>query len=115
MAKGYSQVWGVNFFRTFSPNAKLISLRLFIAISAFYSLEVIQADAVAAFMQAILPEKMFIDLPEGFKGPRVDPVTRRKMVLELFKSIPGLKQGGFEWNQLLDKRPAVKRIQTPED
>ena len=37
VAKGYAQTYGVNYFDTFSPVAKMTSIRLFISLAATYN------------------------------------------------------------------------------
>ena len=44
VAKGYQQVQGVDYDETFSPIAKLKSIKIMLAIAAFYDYEIWQMD-----------------------------------------------------------------------
>ena len=44
VVKGYQQVQGIDYDETFSPIAKLKSVRIMLAIAAFYDYEICQMD-----------------------------------------------------------------------
>ena len=50
MAKGYTQIYGVDFYDTFSPVAKMTSVRLFLAFSAMHHGPLYQLDIKNAFL-----------------------------------------------------------------
>ena len=50
VAKGYRQLQGVDYDETFSPVAKLKSVRIMLAIAAFYDYEIWQMDIKTAFV-----------------------------------------------------------------
>ena len=54
VAKGYRQVQGVDYDETFSPVAKLKSVRIMLAIAAFYDYEIWQMDVKTAFLNGFL-------------------------------------------------------------
>ena len=56
VAKGYRQVQGVDYDETFSPVAKLKSVRIMLAITAFYDYEIWQMDVKTAFLNGFLKE-----------------------------------------------------------
>ena len=87
MAKGFKQIQGVDYDETFSPVAILMSIRILLAIAAFYDYEIWQMDVKMAFLNENLSEDVYMIQPEGF----VDPTNARK-ICKLRKSIYGLKQ-----------------------
>jgi len=94
VAKGYSQVAIRDYNGTFSPVARMNSLRIFIKISVARGHKRRSIDFTAAFLQAELPEEIYLETPEGMH-------CREGSVLKLLKSIYGLKQAGRYWYVLL--------------
>jgi hypothetical protein len=66
VAKGYSQVHGVDYEETFAPVVKFTSVRILLAIVALFALELHQMDVVTAFLNGDLNEEIFMEQPEGF-------------------------------------------------
>src|SRR5277367_6176897 len=94
VARGFSQIYGIDYLDTYAPVVKLASIRILLAIAAIYGLEIHQMDVVTAFLAGDLEEEIYMEQPEGFKvGSREDFVCR------LRKSIYGLKQAPRIWNQ----------------
>ena len=60
VAKGYSQIKGVDFDETFAPVAQYKSLRTLLALAAIYDLEVEQLDVVTAFLIPELDEEIYM-------------------------------------------------------
>ena len=54
VAKGLRQVQGVEYGETFSPVAMLKSVRIMLAIDAFYDYEIWQMDVKTAFLNGYL-------------------------------------------------------------
>ena len=69
MAKGYKQVHGIDYDETFSPVAMLKSIRILLAIVAFYDYEIWQMDVKTAFLNVFLEEDVYMTQPEGFHDP----------------------------------------------
>ncbi|MCL8568099.1 DDE-type integrase/transposase/recombinase [Proteus mirabilis] len=93
VAKGFRQIQGVDYEETFSPVAKLKSVRIMLAIAAFYDYEIWQMDVKTAFLNGNLKEELYMMQPEGF----VDPKGANK-VCKLQRSIYGLVQASRSWN-----------------
>ncbi|GJW17453.1 retrotransposon protein, putative, ty1-copia subclass [Tanacetum coccineum] len=87
IAKGYTQLYGVDYEETFSPVADIRAIRILISIAAFYDYEIWQIDVKTAFLNGYLDEDIYMVQPKGF----VDPNHPRK-VCKLQRSIYGLKQ-----------------------
>src|SRR5512140_3879622 len=98
VAKGYRQVQGVDYDETFSPVVKLKSVRIMLAIAAFYDYEIWQMDVKTAFLNGFLKEELYMMQPEGF----VDPKNADK-VCKLQRSIYGLVQASRSWNIRFDE------------
>jgi Reverse transcriptase (RNA-dependent DNA polymerase)/gag-polypeptide of LTR copia-type/Integrase core domain/GAG-pre-integrase domain/Domain of unknown function (DUF4219) len=95
VARGFSQIYGIDYLDTYAPVVKLASIRILLAIAAIYGLEIHQMDVVTAFLAGDLEEEIFMEQPEGFEiGSKEDD-----LVCRLRKSIYGLKQAPRVWNQ----------------
>jgi hypothetical protein len=94
VARGFSQIYGIDYLDTYAPVVKLTSVRILLAIAAIFGLEIHQMDVVTAFLAGELEEEIYMEQPEGFEvGSKEDFVCR------LRKSIYGLKQAPRVWNQ----------------
>jgi hypothetical protein len=87
VAKGYSQVEGVDFNETFAPVAKFTTIRCILAIGAAMDLDIHQMDVKTAFLNGELEEDIYMDQPQGFVQDGKEDV-----VCKLKKSLYGLKQ-----------------------
>ncbi|KAJ9542704.1 hypothetical protein OSB04_029210 [Centaurea solstitialis] len=99
VAKGFTQTHGIDYDETFSPVAMLKSIRILMAISAYFNYEIWQMDVKTAFLNGKLTEDVYMEQPEGFE----DPENPNK-VCKLLKSIYGLKQASRSWNIHFDER-----------
>jgi len=98
VAKGFRQIQGVDYEETFSPVAMLKSVRIMLAIAAFFDYEILQMDVKTAFLNGNIEEELYMMQPEGF----VDPKDANK-VCKLQRSIYGLKQASRSWNLRFDE------------
>lgn len=67
VAKGYNQIEGFDFFQTFSPIAKLTTVRTFLTLAAALAWTVCQLDISNAFLNGDLEEDVYMELPLGYK------------------------------------------------
>nr|GEW69141.1 retrotransposon protein, putative, Ty1-copia subclass [Tanacetum cinerariifolium] len=70
VAKGFTQTYGVNYEETFSPVTDIRSIRILIAIAAYYDYKIWQMDVKTAFLNGHLSEEVYIEQPEGFVNPK---------------------------------------------
>ena len=98
VAKGYSQVAGIDYKETFSPTANMTSIRTLMQMAAQYDLKLHQMDVKTAYLNAPIDCEVYIEQPEGFE---VKSETGEKLVGKLNKSLYGLKQSGRNWNRVL--------------
>ncbi|CAI7769187.1 unnamed protein product [Closterium sp. NIES-54] len=68
VARGFSHREGVDFFQTFAPSPKMITLRVLLHIAAQHDYELHSLDFSAAFLQGSLHEKIWLHCPSGFTG-----------------------------------------------
>ncbi|KZV22848.1 hypothetical protein F511_19440 [Dorcoceras hygrometricum] len=98
VAKGYAQRQGVDYNETFSPVAMFKSIRILLAIAAWYDYEIWQMDVKTAFLNGNIKEEIYMTQPEGFTS-----VGSEHKVCKLQRSIYGLKQASRSWNQRFDE------------
>ena len=98
VAKGFRQIQGIDYEETFSPVAMLKSVRILLAIAAYYDYEIWQMDVKTAFLNGMLSEDVYMMQPEGFVNPQY---AGKVCKLQIF--IYGLKQASRSWNLRFDE------------
>ncbi|KAL0440846.1 UNVERIFIED_CONTAM: Retrovirus-related Pol polyprotein from transposon TNT 1-94 [Sesamum radiatum] len=64
VAKGFKQKEGIEYFDTYSPVARLTTIRVLIALASVYNLSIHQMDVKTAFLYGELEEEIYMDQPE---------------------------------------------------
>lgn len=98
VAQGFTQVQGTDYFETFSPTAKMSSIRIMMQLAAEFDLTIHQMDVKTAFLNAPIDCEIYVKQPEGFE---VKGENGEMLVLKLNKSLYGLKQSGRNWNSVI--------------
>ena len=89
VAKGYTQVQGIDYEETFSLVARYKSIRYLLAHAALLDWEIEAMDVKLAYLHRVLEEEIYMEQPGGFiaKG-------EENKVCKLIRSLYGLKQAG---------------------
>jgi hypothetical protein len=95
VTKGYAQTYGIDYEETYSPIAKMTTIRTIIAMGVVKGLSLHQMDVNNVFLHGDLQEEVYMEQPPGY----VDQ-THPNLVYRLKKSLYGLKQAPKAW---LDK------------
>jgi hypothetical protein len=96
--KGFKQIFGVDYFETFSPVATYDALRVFLTLMVAMDFEIDSVDVITAFLLSALQEEVYIKIPDGYPGKE----KHTGKVLRLLKSLYGLKQAPHVWNKELN-------------
>lgn len=94
VAKGFTQVQGIDYTDTFAPVAKFSTIRILLALAAKYDLEIHQMDVKSAFLNGHLEEEIYLRPPPGFQ-------TSDDKVWRLYRALYGLKQAPKSWYKRL--------------
>jgi hypothetical protein len=92
VAKGFSQEKGFDYNETYAPVAKLVTVRILLALANQFNLYVEQMDVKTAFLNGVLEEVIYMKQPEEFQK------NESNLVCKLQKSLYGLKQSPRSWN-----------------
>ncbi|KAK4380832.1 Copia protein [Sesamum angolense] len=98
VAKGYTQQHGIDFEQIYSLVAMAKSIRILLAIAAWYDYEIWQMDVKTAFLNGYVEEEIFVDQPKGFTF-----VGEEQKVCHHQRSIYSLKQASRSWNTRFDE------------
>jgi hypothetical protein len=67
VAKGYSQVEGLDFGETYAPVARLESIRILLAYATYHGFKLYQMDVKSAFLNGPIKEEVYVEQPPGFE------------------------------------------------
>ncbi len=97
VAKGFKQVFNVNYDLTFAPVVRGQSIKMILSIVNQFDMEHQNFDVKTAFLYGDLPDRhpVYMTPPEGWTG---DPTA----IWQLIKTLYGLKQSPREWNAKFD-------------
>ena len=94
VAKGYTQLKGLNYNDTYAPTARMTSIRILMAMVVQSGYHIHHVDVNNAYLNSDIDYLVFMSQPEGYVQ---DPT----LVCKLHKSIYGLKQSAAMWHSTL--------------
>ena len=97
VARGFSQIEGIDYEETFAPVARYSSIRMILALSAHMGWHIHQMDVKTAFLNGVIEEEVYIEQPEGFEIFNSD-----SHVCRLKRALYGLKQAPRAWYTWID-------------
>ena len=81
MAKGYTQIYGIDYFETFSPVVKMNSIRILFSVAVNLSWPLFQLNVKNAFLYGNLQEEVYIEQPPGYIAQGENKVNRLKKAI----------------------------------
>ena len=96
VAKGFTQTAGLDYEETFTPVARLDSLRLLLTIATIFDWDIHHVDIKLVYLNGHLDKELYMDQLRGFETHEGG-----KKVCRLLKAIYGLKQAGRQWHEHL--------------
>ncbi|GJY83810.1 retrovirus-related pol polyprotein from transposon TNT 1-94 [Tanacetum coccineum] len=93
---GVRQEEGIDFEESFSPVARIESIRIFVANAANKNMTIFQMDVKTAFLNGELKEEVYVSQPKGFVDQEYP-----SHVYKLKKALYGLKQAPRAWYDML--------------
>ena len=66
VAKGFTQVYGIDFEETFSPVARFETVRILLALAALEDWDIKSLKVKTAYLYGELDEEICMDQPEGY-------------------------------------------------
>jgi hypothetical protein len=87
VAKGYSQVEGLDFDETYAPVARLESICILVAYATYHGFKLYQMDMKSAFLNGPIKEEVYVEQPPSFEDSEYP-----NHVYKLSKALYGLKQ-----------------------
>ncbi|MCO5573182.1 hypothetical protein L7F22_026949 [Adiantum nelumboides] len=93
VARGFTQIPGMDYSETFSPVLRITSFRVLIAIAALFGFLLHQMDVRTAFLNGDLQEEIYMSQPDGSYTSLQHP----DYVCRLLKALYGLKQSHMQW------------------
>ena len=94
VARGFTQVEGLDYYLTFTPVLRYATLRILFAIAAVKRWHVHQLDVKTAYLYGEIDAEIYIEPPQGYE-------TEYNHIWRLLKSLYGLKQSGRCWHKCL--------------
>jgi hypothetical protein len=96
VAKGYSQVKGLDFDENFAPIARLESIHILLAYATHHDFKLYQMNVKSDFLNAPIKEEVYVEQPPGFESEEY-----HNHVYKLHKAFYEFKQSPRAWYECL--------------
>jgi hypothetical protein len=96
VAKGYSQVKGLDFDENFAPIARLESIHILLAYATHHDFKLYRMDVKSAFLNMPIKEEVYVEQPPDFEDQEYP-----NHVYKLHEVFYGLKQAPRVWYECL--------------
>jgi hypothetical protein len=107
VAKGYAQTYGIDYEDTYSPVAKMTTVRAIIVMATAKGWSLHQMDVKNVFLHEDLQEEVYMEQPPGY----VDQ-THPNLVCRLKKTLYGLKQAPRAWSDKIGQYLVTSGFET---
>jgi hypothetical protein len=112
IAKGFSQVKGLDFRETFALVARLEAICILLAYASHHEIKLYQIDVKSVFLNGFINELVYVDQPPRFENPRYP-----NHIYRLSKALYTLKQAlraWYErlWDFLIEKSFTIGKVYT---
>jgi len=98
VAKGFSQVEGLDFDQVFSPVMRFETVRLMLVLATLENWYITGLNVWSTYLYGKLDKEIYVEQPEGFAVP-----GQECKVLRLWRALYGLKQASLAWWRTLDE------------
>ena len=98
VARGFTQIHGIDYEETFSPTTRFTSIRALLQKATNENLILHQLDVKGAYLHAPIDKEIYIQQPPGYETSSDSNV---RLSCRLRKSLYGLKQSGRMWYETL--------------
>ncbi len=100
-AHGGQQTWGQDYWDTYAPVVTWASVQLLLIVAKIHGLKLKSINFVLVFPQADLDVPVYMELSAGVNPAYVSDGDQCRYILNLNKSLYGLKQAGYNWFEKL--------------
>jgi hypothetical protein len=98
VARGYSQIQGIDYEETYSPTTRFTSIRALLQKAVNENLYLQQLDVKGAYLNAPIDKNIYVQQPPGYE---LKDTAGSHLSCHLKKSLYGLKQSGRNWHTTL--------------
>jgi hypothetical protein len=96
VARGYTQVEGLDFGETYAPVARLEAIKILLAYACVHNIKLYQMDVKSTFLNGYINELVYVEQPPIFKDEK-----KLNHVYKLRKVLYTLKQAPRAWYERL--------------
>ena len=106
VVKGYEQIPGVDFTKTFSPVAGDTTIQTVLATAMYLGWSCEAIDVEAVFLNADLDEDVYVEIPQGY-----DSGGNKNQVYKLLKAVYSIVQAPCCWSKTFTKSLITKGLE----